>query len=120
MIAIGDFNAKLTKWNKSDKSSYEGLKIDALTSQYGLHQIIEEPTHITKDSSSCIDLLFTSHPNLVMQSGVHPSLHPNCHHQIIYAKFNLKVYYPPPYEREIWHYQQANIDHIRKAMDQFS
>ena len=36
-----------------------------------------------------------------MESGVHTSLHKNCHHQIIYAKFNLKIYYPPPYEREI-------------------
>ena len=54
-----------------------------------------------------------------MESGVHSSLHENCHHQIIYAKFNLKIYYPPPYEREIWHYQKANIENIRKAIDQF-
>ena len=30
-----------------------------------------------------------------------------------------KIYYPPPYEREIWHYQKVNIKNIRKAMDQF-
>ena len=36
-----------------------------------------------------------------MESGEHSSLLENCHHQIIYAKFNLKIYYPPPYEREI-------------------
>ena len=33
-----------------------------------------------------------------MQSGVDPSLHPNCHHQIIFSKINLKIYYPTPYE----------------------
>ena len=55
-----------------------------------------------------------------MESGVHSSLHENCHHQTIYAKFNLKIYYPPPYERKIWHYQNANIENIRKAIDQFS
>ena len=54
-----------------------------------------------------------------MESGVHPSLHENCHDQIIYSKFNLKIYYPPPYEQEIWHYQDANIENIRKAIDQF-
>ena len=54
-----------------------------------------------------------------MESGVHPSLHPNCHYQITYAKFNLKIHYPPPYEPEIWHYDQANVDHIRKALDLF-
>ena len=54
-----------------------------------------------------------------MESGVHSSLHPNCHHQITYAKFNLKIHYPPPYEREIWHHDQANVDHFRKAVDLF-
>ena len=55
-----------------------------------------------------------------MESGVHSSLHQNCHHQIIYAKINLKVFYPPPYEREIWHYQRANVGLIQTATEQFS
>ena len=50
-------------------------------------------------------LLFTSQHNFVMESGIHSSLHQNCHHQIIYAKINLKVCYLPPYERVLWHYQ---------------
>ena len=52
-----------------------------------------------------------------MESGVHSSLHQNCHHQIIYAKINLKVCYPPSYEREIWHYQCANVDQIQQAIE---
>ena len=48
-----------------------------------------------------------------MESGVHSSLHENCHYQTIYVKFNLKIYYPLPYEN-------ANIENIRKAIDQFS
>ena len=99
--------------------TYECSKIDAVTSQFGLQQLINEPTHLVANSSSCIDLIFTSQPNLVMESGVHSSLHPNCHHQITYAKFNLKIHYPPPYEREIWHYGKANVDHIRKAINEF-
>ena len=55
-----------------------------------------------------------------MESRVYSSLHPNCHHQITYSKFNLKIYYPPPYEREIWHYEKANVDHIRGSADEFS
>ena len=55
-----------------------------------------------------------------MESGVHPSLHPNCHHQIIYAKFKLKVYYSPPYEREVWHYQNPDSNAIKKAITDFS
>ena len=55
-----------------------------------------------------------------MESGVHPSLHSNCHHQITYAKFNLKIHYPPPFKCGICHYQKANTDQIRKAIEQFS
>ena len=55
-----------------------------------------------------------------MESGVHSSLHQNCHHQIIYAKINFKVFYPPPYEREIWHYQREDVDQIQQAIEQFS
>ena len=54
-----------------------------------------------------------------MESGVHSSLHPNCHHQIVFAKINLKIYYPPPYEREIWHYDKVNAELIRRSIDQF-
>ena len=32
-----------------------------------------------------------------MESGVHSSQHLNCHHQIIYTRFNLKIYYPPTF-----------------------
>ena len=54
-----------------------------------------------------------------MGSGVDALLHENCHHQLVYAKFNLKVWYPPPYEREIWNHQCANIDQIKRAIEQF-
>ena len=39
-----------------------------------------------------IDLILTSQPNLVMESGVHSSLNQNWHHQLIYVKVNLKVF----------------------------
>ena len=34
------------------------------------------------DSRSCIDLIFTNQTSLVIDSGVHPSLHEQ-HHQIV-------------------------------------
>ena len=53
--------------------------------------------------TSLIDLVYTFLPNLVVTLGKHPSLHPNCHHQIVYIKFNLKINYPPPHNWEVWH-----------------
>ena len=54
-----------------------------------------------------------------MNSGVHSSLHPNCHHQIIHAKFNLKLFYPPTYELVVWHSQDANNDLIQRSISKF-
>ena len=112
--------AKSCNWYSHDKTSFEGSTIASITSQFGLHQLINEPTHILQSSSSCIDLIFTSQPNIVVESGVHPSLHPNCHHQNIFAKFNLKIYYPPPNLREVWHYKEANADLIKRAINNFN
>ena len=119
VVLLGDFNAKSSNWSKNDITTTEGKVIENISSQFGLHQMINELTHVSVSSSSCIDLIFTSQPNLITESGVHPSLHPNSHHQIIFAKFNLKIHYPPPYFREVWHYHDANTDLIRRAIDKF-
>ena len=57
---------------------------------FGFSQIINEPTHVLNNTSSCIDLIFTSQSNLVMYSGVDPSLHPNCHHINVIQNLILK------------------------------
>ena len=80
MVLLSDFNAKCTNWYKHDKTNFEGIVIENISSQCGLYQVINEPTHILEHSSSFIDLIFTSQPNLITESGVHPSLHPNCCH----------------------------------------
>ena len=56
---------------------------------------------------------------MLRESGVHSSLHPNCHHQIVFAKFNLKIYYPPPYERLAWQYQKINSNLNQRVTEIF-
>ena len=116
---LGDFSAKSNNWCKNDITSHEGSMIDAVKSNYGLYQLIQESTHILNLSSSCIDLIFTSQPNLAMESRVHSTLHPNCHHQVVFAKFNLFILYPPPYERTVWFYKKANPELIQRAIHEF-
>ena len=48
-----------------------------------------------------------------------PLLHLNCHHQIVYAKFNFKVQHPPVHEAKMWHFQKADTNLVRKAWNQF-
>ena len=82
---LGDFNAKMQGRYQTDVTTFEGCKIEIATSQFGLSQIIKQPTHILGNSASSIDLIFISQryiSTLVMYSGVHPPLYWNCHHQI--------------------------------------
>ena len=115
MFILGNFNAKSKSWYTKNL----GSKIDFLTSNFGFHQIINKPTHILNNSSSSVDLIFTTKPNLVVESGVHSSLHANCHQQLPYVKFNLNVFYPPLYKRKVWHYKLANFDCIQRAIKNF-
>ena len=53
--------------------------------------------------------------NLVIGSGTHFSLHPNCRHHIIHYKINLQVEYPPLYQKHVWNYAKVNKDTILSA-----
>ena len=52
-----------------------------------------------------------------MESGVHSSLSSTSHHEIVFAKLNLKVAYPPPYERVFWYYSRADKASINRAIN---
>ena len=120
---LGNFNARMQGRYQNDITTSEGCKIDIATSQFGLSQIIKQPTHILSNSNSCIDLIFISQPyisTLVMHSGVHPPLYWNCHHQIIFSKFNPTTFYLATYKRLVWHYQQSNTYLIKQAIELFN
>ena len=101
----------------NDINTIEGSHLYSLTSSNGFSQLINEPTHIQTNSSSCIDLIFTNQSTLSVNSGIHSSLHPNCHHEIVHTSFNVDIYYPPPYQRLIWDYKKPDSTNIRKALD---
>ena len=87
--ALGDFKPKSSNLCKNDSTSHEGPMIDAVANNYGLYQLIHKLMHILNLSSSCIDLIFNSQTNLVMESGVHSYLHSNCHYEVVFAKLNV-------------------------------
>ena len=107
-VITGDFNARSSYWWCKDINTTEGSKLFSLTSSNGFSQLINEPTHIQANSSFCIDLILTDQPNLPMNFVVHSSLHPNCYHHVVHSRFNLNIYYPPPYQRLIWGYKKVD------------
>ena len=47
-------------------------------------------------------------------------LQQNCHHQIIFAKVNMKIFYPPLYKPLVWDYRNANVEEIKLAIESFN
>ena len=56
---------------------------------------------------------------MVVNSSVFPSIHQSRHHQIVFAKVNLRIFYPSPYTPRIWDYSNANHEAINNAIDGF-
>ena len=119
VILLGDFNAKSKSWSVNDTTTEEGTILENVTSLYGMKQLMSAPTYISQHSPSCIDFIFVNQPNLVMDSGIHLSLHLNCHHQVIFCQLNLKIEYLPIYASEIWDYGKVQIDLMNRAIGQF-
>ena len=88
-VLLGDYNTHSRSWWASNTNTPDSMQLDALTSSYGLQQLVNETTHTLPSSSSCIDLIFTDQPSIVVNSGTHPFPHANWHHQITYFELNL-------------------------------
>ena len=97
----GDFNAHSQFWWTDGDTTPEGTEIENLLTSFGLAQVISEPTNFEPNKNpSCIDLVVTDQPNLILDSGTRASLDPCCHHQIIYCKVNFRIPPPPPIDRK--------------------
>ena len=120
MIITGDLNCRSTNWWEGDIDNEEGISLEASTTDLGLYQMISEPTHFMGSSRSCIDLVFTDQPNIFLETGVHPSLHEQCHHQIIYGKLAMNNLPPLSHNHRLWFYDQANVSAIRKSIEMYN
>ena len=119
LILTGNFNCHSTNWWEDDIENDESKLFKPFTSDLGLHRLINEPTHSIGNSRSCINVIFTDQPNLFLESGVHPSLHENCHHQIVCGKLNVRVLSPLPFRRWSWFFDRANVTSIKNSIDMF-
>ena len=119
-LVTGDFNSHNHSWYHGDKSDNYGITMQNIFEDHGLSQLVDQPTYITGNSKTCIDLVATDQPNLIINNEIHPSLHSTCHHQINYVKLNLKCPPPPPYKCFVWHYDRANEEGLRRAAREYN
>ena len=64
-------------------------------------------------SSSC-----TSEADLIFDSGVHPLLHQNCHHQVVHCTLNINIELPPLYHCRVWDHNKTKTENIQKVIRQ--
>ena len=74
MFFAGDFNGHSQEWWPNGDTNPEGVLIGNLFSELNLTQLISEPTHFFRDDCrpTCIDLIVTDQPNIVLESGFAP------------------------------------------------
>ena len=70
------------------------------------------PTHFANDTSSCIDIVFSSDTSLTKNYIIEQPSYRKCHHHILVATLRLSIPYPPSYYIEIWNFICSEINSI--------
>ena len=102
IFITGDFNLDTQK---------AATNQNLLTCQYfNLDQLIVEPTHFTENSSSILDLAFTTNKCNILSSGVgDPFLEHNIRfHDPVYFVLNFRKIVTPVLRRHIWLYDRGD------------
>jgi exonuclease III len=115
---LGDFNDRCTQWTGRHPNSELKEDLVDMTTSFGLHQLINEPTHHTDTSANILDLIFTDSPGYVTESGILPPLGTS-KHAVVYCKSTKTRRNEKPYTKGIWKYQEADVDGLNIALGDF-
>ena len=73
MFFTGDFNGHSQLWWPDGDTNSEGREMEELFNSINLSQIISEPTNFEPGKKpSCIDLILTDQPNLILDVKLEP------------------------------------------------
>lgn len=105
----GDFNLDLLK-------QVSKRKIENLCHQFNLFSLINEPTNFTETSSSCIDLLLTSHQQNILLSGVgEPFLEQDVRYYCpVFSVLDFNRAITRSFSRNVWLYDKGNYNNLRE------
>ena len=94
----------------------KGTEIEERFTKLGLSQLSPEPPNFEPHTNpSCIDLVVTDQPNIIVDSGTRASLNSYCHPHIVYCKVNYKI--PPlPFERNVCQFNRSYPATIKRSM----
>ena len=113
LVILGDFNSDLLK-------PMHANRIQNLTNSYNLHQLIDEPTHYTENSSSLLDLAIVSKPENVVYSGVSSPFIPDLirYHCPIIVTLKFRKPIQKPFKRHIWLYDKGDYNKYKRLLSE--
>ena len=114
-IILGDFNDRCITWNSNHTYSELSNKLLDLVTGNNLFQIIDEPTHVTENSSSLLDIIITDSPAYIIDSGIWAPIG-DPFHSSIFCKFQLQFNREGKYKRQIFNYEQCNYNLMNAAV----
>ena len=91
IFILGDFNDRCLVWEDNHRTSELGVKFRDLIENNILFQIIKDPTYVTNNYQSLLDLIITDSPGYVLDSGVGNPIGDPCH---CYIYCRLHLMYP--------------------------
>lgn len=107
LILMGDFN---------DDQFANNSKLASILESRNLVQLITEPTRVCNGSSTCIDVIAVSCPDLVCLAGTIDAKISD--HHGIFCNLNEKSPRPKTYKRLIWKYEHGNYNDLNESLSQ--
>ena len=114
-VVLGDFNAHFNYGDTLSPNTDIGIRVFNFLESNHLYQLADNPTRITQTGESILDLIISDSPGFFVSSG---TLSPpaNCDHSIIYANLNCQQHQPKSFSREIWNFNDVDIDGLNSTL----
>lgn len=112
----GDFNARSKFWWSDDVDSTEGHILYDIGNKHSLYQLIDQPTRVTANSRSCLDLIFCNSLGHILSTDVTPPISFS-DHSVTQLKLDLQCEaVNVPHVKRIWKYSLVNYDILNEAV----
>ena len=118
VFLMGDLNDRCTEWDTIHTDSELKQDLVDMTASFGLHQMINEPTYLTRTSANILDLIFTDSPGSITETGTLPPIGTS-HHAVVYCCSSRTRSYEKPYTVEMWKYEDGDIEGLNNAICDF-
>ena len=95
-------------------------RIHNLTNSYNLHQLIDEPTHYTENSSTLLNLAIVNKPENAVYSGVSSQFISGLirYHCPIIVTLKLRKRIQKLFKRHIWLYHKGDYNKYKRLLSE--